>query len=81
MDIPNIVGVIGTILLVGTYFMLAAQKIKGDSYPYLICNAVAAALILYSLCYHFNLASFIIEIFWISISVYGIWKKKTQPQA
>lgn len=78
MDFPNTIGVIGTILLITAYFLLASQRIKGDSYTYLIMNAIAATLILYSLFYYFNLASFIIEIFWIAISIYGIWKKKSK---
>lgn len=78
MDTANIIGLLGTALLIGAYFMLAAQKIKGDSYLYLGMNALAAALILYSLFFYFNLASFIIEIFWIAISIYGICKKHRQ---
>jgi predicted membrane protein len=72
----DIVGVTGTILLILAYFLLQAEKIKSDDDSYLYMNAIAAVLILFSLCYSFNLASFIIEIFWIAISIYGIWKKK-----
>ena len=76
MELANIVGVTGTAILILAYFLLASEKLKGDSYLYLYLNAIAATLILYSLFFHFNLASFIIEIFWIAISIYGIWKKK-----
>ena len=75
-DIANIIGVTGTGMLILAYFLLQHGKIKSDDTSYLYMNAIAAALILFSLCFHFNLASFIIEIFWIAISVYGIWKKK-----
>jgi predicted membrane protein len=74
--IADIIGVCGTALLVMAYFLLQAEKMKSDDYSYLYMNAIAAALLLFSLCVHFNLGSFIIEIFWIGISIYGIWKKK-----
>jgi hypothetical protein len=70
------IGITGTALLILAYFLLQAEKIKSDSYTYLYMNGFAAALLLFSLCFNFNLASFIIEIFWIGISIYGLWKKK-----
>lgn len=72
----DIIGVTGTFLLVLAYFLLQTEKIKSDDYSYLYMNGIAAALLLFSLCFSFNLGSFIIEIFWIAISIYGIWKKK-----
>ncbi len=77
---PDIIGVTGTILLIVAYFLLQAEKLKSDDWIYLYMNAFAAIFILFSLCFTFNLASFIIEIFWISISVFGIWRKKKKLQ-
>jgi len=39
-------------------------------------NLIGAILLLISLCVHFNLGSFIIEVFWILITLYGIIKHK-----
>lgn len=72
----DIVGVLGTFMLILAFFLLQAEKVKSDDWIYLYMNLFAAAFILFSLLFTFNLASFIIEIFWIAISVYGIWKKK-----
>ena len=76
MDFADYIGMAGTAMLILAFFLLQAETIKSDDYSYLYMNAVAAALILFSLCFHYNLASFVIEIFWIAISVFGIWKKK-----
>ena len=45
---------------------------KGLSYNLL--NLVGAVLLFISLCFNFNLASFVIELFWIGASIIGLWK-------
>jgi hypothetical protein len=75
MSWSDAIGTIGTILLILAYFLLQAGKLKGDDWVYMIMNLVAAALLLYSLYFNFNLPSFIIELFWVGISGYGIWRK------
>ena len=76
LSFSDIVGVIGTIMLILAYLLLQAGHFKSNGWTYLYMNLFAAIFILFSLCFHFNLASFIIEIFWIAISIYGIIKKK-----
>ena len=75
-NFSDIVGVTGTVMLILAYLLLQAEKLKSNDWTYLYMNLFAAIFIIFSLCFHFNLASFIIEIFWIGISIYGIWKKK-----
>jgi len=43
-------------------------------------NLVGAILLLISLCYNFNLASFVIELFWITASLIGLYKFLKQPE-
>jgi predicted membrane protein len=73
MDIYQIIGFIGMIFIVYAYFLLQANKIDGKSYRFQIINLVGAILLLISLFVHFNLGSFIIEVFWIIITLYGIY--------
>ncbi len=35
---------------------------------------MTGTFLLFSLCFTFNLASFVIEIFWIGASLIGLWK-------
>lgn len=72
--IYNITGIIGVALIIITYFLLQAKKMESDQLSYPLINLVGAILIIISLTRFWNLASFIIEIFWIAISVYGIYK-------
>ncbi|GAB4121214.1 MAG: hypothetical protein Tsb0027_17240 [Wenzhouxiangellaceae bacterium] len=68
----DVVGLAGVIMLLGTYFALQIDRIDSQSLAYSLLNGISAVLILVSLLYTFNWASFIIEIFWISISLIGI---------
>lgn len=67
-------GTLGTILIIGTYVLLQIGKIKSEMLTYSILNAVGATLIIISLLYSFNLSAFIVEFFWVLISIYGIIK-------
>nr|WP_206018200.1 MULTISPECIES: hypothetical protein [unclassified Pseudoalteromonas] len=64
----------GTFLVVGSFFLLQLGKTSPTSLMYNIMNLTGAILLLISLCYNFNLASFVIEIFWIAASLIGLYK-------
>jgi len=70
--ISDTVGIIGVVFLLIAYFALNIGKIKSTGMTYQILNFTAAWLILYSLYFHWNTPSVIIEIFWIAISVVGM---------
>ncbi|MBP9887713.1 MAG: hypothetical protein KBF93_15540 [Leptospiraceae bacterium] len=72
--IADTFGIIGVILILVSYILLQTDRINSSSLLYSLINLLGAILILFSLYYSWNLASFIIEIFWILISLYGIWK-------
>ena len=70
----DIVGMTGTFLVVGAFFMLQLGKATPTGLLYNMMNLSVAILLLISLCYNFNLASFVIEIFWIAASLIGLYK-------
>lgn len=74
MDIFQFIGFIGMIFVVVAYFLLQTEKHKITSFTYQILNLIGAILLLISLFVHFNLGSFIIEIFWIAITLLGMYK-------
>jgi len=71
--IGNVIGTIGTLFVCFAYYMNVTGKYKVDDLPYLSSNLFGAVLLLGSLFINFNLGSFIIELFWISISVIGLY--------
>lgn len=60
--------------VVFAYLLLQMDKYTIRSIQYQLLNLVGAILLLISLFVHFNLGSFIIEVFWIGITIYGIAK-------
>lgn len=82
--LANIIGMLGTSMVVGTYFLLQLNKLDAKGLAYNLWNLVGAILLLISLLIHFNLASFVIELFWIAASLVGLfnyWKRRTPPSA
>lgn len=76
--IATTLGVIGVGMILIAYGAQQVGRMESDSLPYLWLNLVGAVLILFSLFFQFNLPSFIIEIAWISITLYGFWRRKTK---
>ena len=72
--LPDFIGNVGVAILIGTYFALMIDKIKSSDLSYSLLNLAATVLITVSLFYTWNLSSFLIEMFWFVISMYGIWK-------
>jgi len=68
----DFIGTVGTIIIIGTYLSLQFGKIKSETLAYSLLNAVGAALIITSLIYNFNFSAFIVEFFWLLISLFGI---------
>jgi hypothetical protein len=74
MTFPDIIGISGVTLILITYFALQIEKMDPKGLLYSLMNLIGSSMILYSLFYTWNTASFIIEIFWIAISLFGLIK-------
>jgi len=70
----DLVGSIGVGMIIVTYVLLQIERIKSEMLSYSVLNAVGASLVLISLIYSFNFSAFIVEFFWVLISIYGIAK-------
>ena len=73
----DFLGNVGVLLILLSYLLLQMKKIKSQSMYYSLMNATGALLILVSLYYNFNLSAFVMEIFWILISLYGLWQSRS----
>lgn len=72
MEIQDLFGIIGALLIIVAYLLLQLRRIAAENVWFSTSNAAGAALILLSLWFDFNLAAVIIETFWLLISLYGI---------
>jgi hypothetical protein len=67
-------GSLGVFIIILTYVLLQAGKIRSETLQYSLLNAFGASLIIVSLIYDFNFPAFIVEFFWLLISLFGIGK-------
>lgn len=70
----DILGTVGVAIIILTYVLLQIERVRSDQLAYSLLNAVGATLILISLWYSFNFPSFVVEFFWLLISLFGIGK-------
>ncbi len=68
------VGIIGVVLLLIAYYLLSTNKMSAQELNYQLLNFIGAVLILFSLFFHWNTASVLIETAWIIISLIGIYR-------
>lgn len=76
----DMIGILGSVLIVVTYLLLQLRKMKVHDVKYSILNAIGAGSILYSLTIEFNLSAFVIEFFWLVISFIGIFQSLKDDQ-
>ena len=70
----DFLGNLGVIVLIVTYLMLQLNKLSSDGLAYSLLNAIGASLIVLSLLYDFNLSALLMEVFWVLISLVGIYR-------
>ena len=70
----DVAGNIGVLMMVIAYLLLQLDKLSSSAVSYLLLNALGAVLVIVSLMVRFNLSAFLMEIFWLLISLFGLAK-------
>ncbi len=68
----DFMGNLGVFFILASYLLLQMGRLESKSFIYSLNNAIGALLILVSLYFEFNLSAFIVEFFWLLISLYGL---------
>jgi hypothetical protein len=68
----DILGTLGVMSIIVAFAAVQSGRLAPTRLSYSLMNLIGAILILVSLSFNFNLASVVIEIFWILISLWGI---------
>ena len=71
----DVAGSLGVAMIVCAYLFLQSRRVASDSLGYLLANALGAGLILISLSVAFNFSAFLIEAFWLAISLFGLLRR------
>jgi hypothetical protein len=68
----DFLGNTGVLLLMIAYLMLQLNRINSNGLVYSLLNLFGASLIIISLITDFNLSAFVMEVFWLLISLIGV---------
>jgi hypothetical protein len=71
-DIPFFVGLVGVVIILWVYCLVIKGKISPERLAFSLLNVIGSIFILISLLHKMNVASFIIEIAWLLISLLGV---------
>ena len=77
--VHNAIGIFGTLLIIYAYFLLQTGRIESESFKYSLLNLIGAGAVIFSLIFDFNFASFLVESFWVLISLIGIYRNLARP--
>ena len=81
--VHNAIGLMGVSCILAAYFFLQSGKLHSDDGRYLFLNIIGSIAILISLIWEWNFPSFMIQVCWIIISLYGVkklFKKNKEKQ-
>lgn len=71
-SVPDLVGTLGVVMIIGSYLLVQVGRLNAVSAVYTLVNALGALFVLISLYFDFNLSAFLIELFWLLISLVGL---------
>ena len=72
MSVHDIAGILGSTLIVGSYLLLQIGRMRADQLAWPALNGLGALLVMLSLLVEFNLGAFVLECFWLLISLLGL---------
>jgi paired small multidrug resistance pump len=73
------VGLVGTMMVLFAYYLLQADRVRGNGLAYQLLNLFGAGGVLVSLYGGFNAAVFVLMAVWILITIYGLTRKARSP--
>jgi purine-cytosine permease-like protein len=75
MNIIEIIGWVGTILIVGAYFLNINGKVKSTSIPYILSNLVGGILFSIYTFVHHTYPNMVVNVVWVIIAIVALMKK------
>ena len=70
----DLLGTVGVGMVLVAYFLLQVGRMRAEDVRYSLLNGIGAGLVVLSLLFEFNLSAFLLEAFWVLISMIGIWR-------
>lgn len=76
----DLAGSLGVAMMVLAYLLLQMGKLRSEDLNYSLANGIGSALVLFSLLFKFNFSAFLVEGFWLLISLFGLFKFATRSR-
>ena len=77
----DIIGILGVLIIVIAYILMQIDRMDPKGFLFSFLNTIGAVLILISLYFDWNLASFVMEAIWFTLSLYGTIKAGLRPKS
>lgn len=75
MNLVKIIGWVGTILIVGAYFLNINGKVKSTAVPYILANIVGGILFSIYTYAHRTWPNMVVNVVWVFIAIAALIKK------
>ncbi len=69
---PDLIGMVGVACSLSAYVLLQLRYWNARDLKFSCVNLMGSSCILFSLFYHWNISSVIIEVVWLMMSAYGV---------
>lgn len=76
----DLIGNLGVFAILATYLALQMGRLDPRRITYSALNAIGAAFITISLLFEFNLSAFVVEVAWVLVSIYGMFRALKRPR-
>jgi hypothetical protein len=76
VSLPDVVGLVGVLAYLHAYALAQLQILAITDWRTALLNIVGGLLVMYSLLWSFNLASFVAQAFWMLFTVIGLVKAR-----
>jgi hypothetical protein len=76
----DIIGWIGAVALLMAYIFVSTRRMEGDSASYQLLNLGGSAFLMVNSFFYGAYPSSIVNIVWISIALFALFRKKLRPQ-
>ncbi|MBS1597898.1 MAG: hypothetical protein JST75_06715 [Bacteroidetes bacterium] len=77
--IVDIIGWIGSFLVIYAYAMNIFKRMSANSISYYMLNIVGSACLIVNTFYHNAIPSVVVNVVWILIGISALLKRKTKP--
>lgn len=74
MTIATLIGLVGVVIVLVAYWLLASGRMSNDDWRYPVINIVGTLGIVVSLFESWNPASMVAQLVWIAISIVGLMR-------